>query len=397
MSSPLKIYLDSSDYSVFSDDLARTPEIIHVENQLLQLRDEGKIEIRFSYINIIEAAPIEPKDRDCASRRLKKIKEICAKKCLAEHHSVLGSEIKSLAMGGESILGDFNIFNEGGIWFQELIEYDEISDLKNDIKNEISKLPDRESRRKAERRAFNADGHIKRNFQSDLNNSITNTANNICNIYPISLQDAKLAVESYLGTGSISIFMQAISNSLSNLENLALWYEQSWDLITPLSSYFRKEGFDFKALLDKIKLDFVRLNSGSNNATQELLDNLLTSLPKSLANKFSESIGLSLKRDVSWELSPSIFTITSIAAHLAKHNVSTQRNSKTSDYGDIFHLIYLPHVDVFRADGNTASLINQAKLPIKTKVVAKLIDLPNEIHNLLLLKARTSNYYSTNG
>ena len=79
MSTPLAIYLDSSDYSVFSDKWARTPEIIHVENQLLQLRDEGKIEIRYSYINIIEAAPIEHKDKACASRRLKKLKSYVAK------------------------------------------------------------------------------------------------------------------------------------------------------------------------------------------------------------------------------------------------------------------------------------------------------------------------------
>lgn len=62
MSKPLIVYLDSSDYSVFCDDSAKTHEISNIENQLLLMRDEGKIEIRFSYINVIEAAPTKPED-----------------------------------------------------------------------------------------------------------------------------------------------------------------------------------------------------------------------------------------------------------------------------------------------------------------------------------------------
>ena len=63
MTKPIIVYLDSSDYSVFSDDSAKTQEIMNIENQLLLLRDEGKIEIRFSHTNVIEAAPTKPEDR----------------------------------------------------------------------------------------------------------------------------------------------------------------------------------------------------------------------------------------------------------------------------------------------------------------------------------------------
>ena len=75
MNKPLIVYLDSSDYSDFSDGSKRTPEIIRIENQLLQLRDENKIEIRFSHINVIEAAPTKPEDKVSSSKRLQIIKK----------------------------------------------------------------------------------------------------------------------------------------------------------------------------------------------------------------------------------------------------------------------------------------------------------------------------------
>jgi hypothetical protein len=118
----------------------------------------------------------------------------------------------------------------------------------------------------------------------------------------------------------------------------------------------------------------------------ESFDGLLNSLPNNIVKRLNENNTSSFSQKASWELCPSLFTLTTLSAHLAKLNSLTTRKAKTSDFGDIFHATYLPYVDIFRADGNTASIIEQAKLPFKTKVVSKLTDLPKEIENLLMLK-----------
>ena len=126
MNKPLIVYLDSSDYSVFSDDSKRTPEIISIENHILQLRDENKIEIRFSHINVVEAAPTKLEDKLSSLKRLQTIKKFCGHKCLASYVSVLENEIESLNKQ-KTIPTQINIFNENGVWFSDFADIKEFS------------------------------------------------------------------------------------------------------------------------------------------------------------------------------------------------------------------------------------------------------------------------------
>ncbi len=396
MAKPIIVYLDSSDYSVFSDDSARTQEIINIENQLLQLRDEGKIEIRLSQINVIEAAPTKSEDIISSSKRLQTIKRFCGYKCLASYVLVIESEINSLSKLNP-ISKQFAVLNENGAWFSELVDIKEFSYLAEDIKQEISKIPDRKARRKKEREVFNADGSVK-NASAYLKGSPESFAKEICSRYPILEDDAKIVAKSYFHNGSTANFVKSFSNSLSNLEILSEWYERSWDEATQLSSFLREIGGDLLNSLEQLKDKSIELNDiyklegfsdiQIKNKINEIFDGLLNTLPKSVIKRICENNASSISQEVSWELCPSLLTLTTLSVHLAKLNSSTVRKPKTSDFGDILHAAYLPYVDIFRADGNTASIIDKAKLPFKTKVVAKLADLPDEINNLLMLKSK---------
>lgn len=394
MTKPVIVYLDSSDYSVFSDDSAKTQEILNIENQLLLLRDEDKIEIRFSQINVIEAAPTKPEDILSSSKRLQTIKKFCGYKCLASYGLAIEHEIESLSKQ-KSNSNQFNIFDENGVWFHGL-EIKEFSYLAENIKEEISKISDRKKRRIAERKFFNADGSVK-NAKAFLKDSPELFATEICRKYPILEEDAKLAARSYFHNGSTAKFVQFLSSSLSNLEILSRWYECSWDEATQLSSYLRGIGGDLLSSLEQLKdkstelIDNYKLEGLSDSQIKrkmnESFNGLLHSLPVNVMNRLNENHTSKLNQKVSWELCPSLLTLTTLSVHLAKLNSLTTRKAKTSDFGDILHAAYLPYVDIFRADGNTASIIEQAKLPFKTKVVSKLTDLPNEIENLLILKS----------
>ena len=395
MNKPLIVYLDSSDYSVFSDDSKRTPEIISIENHILQLRDENKIEIRFSHINVVEAAPTKLEDKLSSLKRLQTIKKFCGHKCLASYVSVLENEIESLNKQ-KTIPTQINIFNENGVWFSDFADIKEFSYIAEYIKDEVSKIPDRKKRRIAERKFFNANSSVK-NTSAFLKGTADSLAEAIYSKYPISEIDAKLAAKSYFHNGSTAKFFQSFSKSLSNLEILSNWYASSWDDATQLSSFLREVGGDLMISLEQLKDKTIELTNNYKleglsdvqikNKMNESFDGLLNSLPKSLLKRLNENHTLISNQKVNWNLCPSLLTITTLSVHLAKLNSLTKRKPKTSDFGDILHSAYLPYVDIFRADVNTASIIEQAKLPFKTKVVSKITDLPSDIENLLKLKS----------
>lgn len=386
MSNPLIIYLDSSDYSVLSDESKRTQEIIEIENELIKLREEGKIEIRYSYSHIIEAAPVALENKVDASKRLKKINELCNAKCLVEHLSIIQNEITSLSKAGLP-LSSFETFNNYGVWFPDITPDDEFFD----IEKLVSELPDRTSKRKAKRNLFNNDGSYKPAYRELLLSAT-------CKQFPLTHRQAKLVIESFIETNSFNAFISAVSLSLSNIDNLILWYEQCWDLMRPLSSYFRSDGAQFKYLIENYKESFIQQITNTeepNFYTREVkkkCNDLRVSGNNSLAKSLVSTFTLKHLNGISteplcnpcWELSPSLLTIEETTIQLLKNHLLAERKLKDSDYVDILHLVYLPYVDVFRADKNTASLIQQAKLPLKTKVVSKLTELPNVINQLLL-------------
>lgn len=128
-------------------------------------------------------------------------------------------------------------------------------------------------------------------------------------------------------------------------------------------------------------------DSQIKNKMNESFDCLLKSLPDSIVNRLNENHISSFNQKASWKLCPSLLTITTVSVKLAKLNLLTSQSSKPSDFGDILHTAYIPHVDIFRADKATADIIKQAKLPFETTIVSKLTDLPSEIENLLMLKS----------
>jgi len=63
------------------------------------------------------------------------------------------------------------------------------------------------------------------------------------------------------------------------------------------------------------------------------------------------------------------------------------RSLKVSDAGDLFHLMHLPYVDIFRADGDFSQTVQSITNRYDVTVVSKLRDLPAAIDHRLSLSA----------
>lgn len=109
---PLQIYLDSSDFSALSAP-NRTSAHDDVEKKLLTWLDAGVIEIRFSYLHVVEASPIRPKDIESATARFQKIVQLCGKKCLISTISIVEREISSPGDWQSSSYSDWLYRNDG--------------------------------------------------------------------------------------------------------------------------------------------------------------------------------------------------------------------------------------------------------------------------------------------
>lgn len=176
---------------------------------------------------------------------------------------------------------------------------------------------------------------------------------------------------------------------------IGLWYERDWDRISPISTFLREIGHDVKQSLMtatdsfreisenriELKLEKNLITSLANNS----FDNLIKTLPNDFANKLAVSLGIDLIKEPSWELTPSLVTMGVVAVYVGKLTALGDRKAKVSDFGDIFHVAYLPYVDIFRADGFISSAIETAKLPFDTKVVGKFVELPEVIQEMLLI------------
>lgn len=81
---------------------------------------------------------------------------------------------------------------------------------------------------------------------------------------------------------------------------------------------------------------------------------------------------------------PSLDTVlVCMAAHLRRSVLpGANRKLEDSDVADLFHALYLPHVDAFRCDLNTAEVLRPAAGRYGTRLLSKLDDGPAWIASL---------------
>jgi hypothetical protein len=90
--------------------------------------------------------------------------------------------------------------------------------------------------------------------------------------------------------------------------------------------------------------------------------------------------------DRSAVLAPSITVMAAVMfgiARVACLQPDMRRPPRASDAGDITHCLYLPHVDLFRADAFVADVIKKSAPHYHSRVVPTLKELPDRIAELI--------------
>ena len=384
------VYLDSSDISVLSNPKTRTPEIIEIENNLLELQRKQLIEFRFSHIHIIEAAPVSAEAIMYSRQRFAYIDKLCKKKCLVSYIKILENEISKLTVTPKT--NELTIYNDSSEWFPDI----DLEGLENPnwmletVNQAIESLPNTKSKRKARELYFDKNGILKIAVLKSLAEK-HGVLKEFTDKYPFTKEEAAFYLHALYSGNSNDDLKKVLKNSFGDVLRLSDWYQKQWDRVLPISYYLRDIGTDVKSSIDDIskrvrefndKIDSINNNQIKQN--QKLLfDDLLKTIPKGVAEKIAANLNLKINADnISWTTTPGLLTTTTIYCHLARKTVfssGTSRSARVSDFGDVSHAYYLPYVDIFRADSFIASTISESKLPFKTDVVGNLNQLVDVI------------------
>ncbi|MDR6536980.1 hypothetical protein [Variovorax soli] len=387
---PLQIYLDSSDFSNLSN-LARQADYEHVKRFLLNARDRGEIEIRFSYAHVVEAAPTALEHLPFAIARFRSIQELCGPRCLVDPPTIIRHEFPS--DHGNPLP---SLLRDDGDWCPSFSGTLELPDLGALLQESLSSLPGPERRRKV-RQLFDTKGQLRPRALRMVRERAEAILASMQREYPMTAEATRSMERFVVGVGSEAEANRALRDSIKNLEQFAQWHAREWETTSKFSAWLRIYGENIRRNLSHTAgevrtLYQAELASGrSGDVAKKLLNEGFNRASANFAQGLVKSLhGAGLEGAAnatpSWTTSPGLMCIASVAVQAFRRTAldpTQSRKARTSDFGDVCHCIYLPYVDVFRADGFAATAISDADMPVRALVAPNLMQLPDVIRRAL--------------
>jgi hypothetical protein len=390
MRTPIRVYLDSSDYSTLSDPAKLAREAPGVLVELKQLKADGIAEFFYSAAHLTEMAPTKSTYADAAIRRADLLADLCDGNCMIHHETLFNYEVRvALGLVHES----FDPIDRNGQWFPEgAIEMSPVraADRLRAIQDTIAEvLPDatRAQRRQAKRML--SKGGKPRPFVERMlqQNARVGDLSEVLAAYPMRPDAARTLVKYISGHATAGQANEAFETSLRDPRWMMQWFDKHHDKLSPVVAWARGPA----ATLTGKVMELARLVEATRASaafTDEALSSMYshakwgewqTTMLVGLANRFAERVepGVTLNENQIDADCPGISTAVR-SLHSAWRSVTFEkpRLAKESDFVDALHAAYAPYVDVFRADGFMAEYIRPRLRRFSTKVVSKLSALP---------------------
>lgn len=404
---PLQIYLDSSDYSHMAEGRSQDTKIF-----LKQCIDEKKIEIRYSFITVSEFIQTDKKYQDYAVERAKLINYLCNSKTLIIQPNLLLNECIYICQKNTLLKYPDYAFNDNGQWYGDLESI--FSDFKKGlfiktkslIQQEVNKVKDRNQKSLIRTQLLKVIKNDK--FTPEGLSLLKGTEREIFNELPI-INPEKLEnlFHNYLqGEITTCEFSNIIGSHCLNPENLSTWTISKMDDGIIKFGWLRNKGSLLVDKISELRSLFQRLESQISlkgnprqHAIQEIKNfkfdyeklkiEILHNCWKK--NQFSfQKAGISysqFQKNICSQPDaplPSLDILKDIFEIYFKENlIDNKRNLKPSDFGDISHGVYIPYVNIFRADKYMAKHYEPLSKKYLTELAISLDDLPDKINSML--------------
>lgn len=395
---PLRVYLDSSDYSVLSDPRRASPENKSVLQELRRLKNEGQVTIHFSGTLLSEMAPMEPGFADVALRRADLLVELCGRNALLSQDRIFSNELRR-AVGKATDVE--SVYSNVGEWYPEgVAEISPITaiDMSSYIREAIAETGlNRKARRAAQRMTLKAGSPRSGIKTALLESARSGSLDEILAKYPMRPEDARVLGRFVVGDATPAQASQAFENSLRDPRWMMLWFEQHHAQLTPFIEWARSPAKPLIASLLEMADHAVTLRRQDSEFGTDLASSLLSSKKweeqqDSLLARVATRFCTEFSVESAQPLSPSVLdtncpglTVAVRSLHSAAWTVTseTPRKPKLSDFPDAMHAVYAPYVDVFRADSFMAPYISRRATMHGTITVSKLSNLPRTLSDIL--------------
>jgi hypothetical protein len=386
---PLRIYLDSSDFSVLSDPARLSDRtLLSTKERLLHWSKSQEVEFFYSPLHIAEMAPTKAEYTPAATARSKLLFELCGPNTFANFLEIIDSEVLTLVRGDAPL----DPSRRDGKWFPYDLPDTFLSETKilnmDFLAPHIAKL-DRKKRREVERnpslrtKLLAAVAELADRTKDEAIAEIMTTRS-------VERMDAEVMREYSLGRLPEIKALAYLKSRLCNPSFLVQQCETNFEDMTFLFDWLRGPSDTFNnSLLETIR---VATNWRSHPEYDSIVPTIKQSLTeeglrgnslillKQLSINITEKYGLSLDPLVAISdfirNAPGLYTYASIAIESSWPSFTNQpRQTKSSDTVDLWHSFYAPYVDVYRTDGFMAPMVKKYSSEFGTSVVGKLTEL----------------------
>lgn len=405
---PLQVYLDSNDYSVFSDafDKPSHPKA-NIFSRLLLFKQAGTVEFRFSPVHIVEIAHLDHSSRPMAVGRARAIRELCGGRCFRFWTETRVDEIAAYVVGQTPF---HKVVSDDGQWFPDLsdLAISLRSMLVHGFEEALSELPLDALQKRCLTDLILKDGKLTdlglRILLSQDRKALLDT---LAEQFPLSQRffDEDLMLKFVRGDVDALDICREFEIVFRDVHTFISWTFDRYDRAKELVLWLRELGGDIGDAISAIRKEVDDLHRPHRPDSKSLNRRLRTSIDanmlpfrrrallKCIRGREAELVSRgvlapALEKVLTSPLGsvPTVDALIVAISEYLKRNVSVSkfpRSVSKSDAGDLLHLSYLPYCDVFRADGETAQVAKRVAAIFGTRVVSRAEDLIAAIDDLL--------------
>ncbi|QDZ28698.1 hypothetical protein [Noviherbaspirillum sp. UKPF54] len=381
----LRVYLDSSDFSVLSDPGKESVELAAIRERLAGWARSGEVDFRYSAAHIIEMSPLRAEHTEAAERRAELLFQLCGTKTLISFDLLLQKELE--AMGGS---GSVVPFSDNGEWFPELTDLMSPVSWADNIKSigvQLKELGANRALRRQQMRAHFKDGKPRAKTLDTLSEQQSAGLKEMMKLYPMRPADAKVLSDYVLGRASAAEADEAFLSSLRDPRWMIRWFHNHSEALSPVIDWLRAPSQNVCATLSnatEAALNFRKVweRVGDTSGVPPGLDaraklEMQASILNRIARQFSKASDNETDNDLDTfaRYAPGITVcIKSLVTSAWNSFAMKPRVPKPSDFVDTIHAMYSPYVDVFRTDSYMAPIIASNLNKKGATVVGKLKD-----------------------
>lgn len=377
MSDPVVVYLDSQDFSRFSPSHPDYKACLPVRQELFDLKQSGSARYVFSDVHIFEALPTSPSHSKPALERIRAIAEFCGTDHLPSSITLVEHELRQLT--GQ---------NQVPIWPEWYPHFDmEEPDRKRIMGELISEMATNRRQRRQLAKAMNApsDSRLDRVFVDEFLSK-----------YPF-LREGRGTLQSYLSReASWDAVTELLKTSMRDIVGLAEWLIANWKhgraFVESLRNGNRRVQSALSDMYTNMRVTFEHSSMTAQEHTQivkEVYEEQREKYFDDFAGKLAANItgapadvGVSAPADR--RRAPSLFAAIDFMMDVAYLSALPEmprnpRKHAGSDFADALHVLFLPRVDIFRADQFSCSVLQAEKFKDTAHICSALSELPKLI------------------